>query len=163
MTDDANELPSAVLTLRSRPLFVMRLNVRPILDVGSTPAVHRRIGIVPSGQFAGDRLSGAVLEGGCDWQSVGHDGSVFLDVRLILQTNDGAIVTMTYRGIRHGSAEVLARLDRGEPVDASEYYFRISSLFETSDGRYDWLNRVVAAGSGHRMPAGPVYSLFEII
>jgi hypothetical protein len=88
---------------------------------------------------------------------------VHLDVRLILQTDDGALIAMTYRGIRHGPAEVLARLDRGEPVAPTDYYFRISALFETSDVRYDWLNRVVAAGSGQRLPAGPVYSLFEIL
>jgi hypothetical protein len=58
---------------------------------------------------------------------------------------------------------VLARLDRGEPVQASDYYFRISPFFETSDARYDWLNRIAAVGIGHRLRAGPVYNLFEIL
>jgi hypothetical protein len=160
-TDHA--LPEALLTLRSQPLFVMRLDVRPILDVGPTPAVHRRIGVVPSGRFSGDRLSGVVMEGGSDWQAVGGDGSVFLDVRLILRTDDEAVVAMTYRGVRRGPPAVLAKLDRGEPVSPSDYYFRISALFETSDARYGWLNGIVAVGSGHRLPAGPVYSLFEIL
>jgi hypothetical protein len=164
MSDNpSDELPDALLELRSRPLFVMRLSVRPILDVGSTPTIHRRIGAVPSGEFAGDRLSGVVLDGGSDWQTVGRDGSVFLDARLVLQTNEGAKIAMTYRGIRHGPPDLLARLDRGEPVQPSDYYFRISPFFETSDARYDWLNRIAAVGIGHRLPTGPVYSLFEIL
>jgi len=164
MSDNPNdELPGALLELRSRPLFVMRLAVRPILDVGPTPAIHRRIGVVPSGEFAGDRVSGVVLDGGSDWQTVGRDGSVFLDARLILQTNDGAMIAMSYRGVRHGAPDVLARLDRGLPVAPSDYYFRIGPLFETSDARYDWFNRIVAVGIGHRLPTGPVYSLFEIL
>jgi hypothetical protein len=164
MSSDADEdAPAPPPRLESRPLFVMRLDVRPVLDVGATPVVHRRIGIVPSGRFAGDRMSGVVLEGGSDWQSIGADGSVRLDVRLVLKTGDGALITMTYRGIRAGPADVLARLDRGEPVGPSDYYFRIGALFETSATRYDWLNRLVAAGSGHRLPDGPIYRLFEIL
>jgi hypothetical protein len=164
MSDNPHdELPGSLLELRSRPLFVMRLAVRPILDVGPAPATHRRIGVVPSGAFAGDRLSGVVLDGGSDWQTVGRDGSVFLDARLVLQAQDGAIIAMTYRGVRHGAPDVLARLDRGEPVAPSDYCFRISPFFETSDARHDWLNRVVAVGIGHRLPTGPVYSLFEIL
>jgi hypothetical protein len=164
MSDNPHdELPESLLELKSRPLFVMRLSVRPILDVGSTPAVHRRMGVVPSGEFAGDRLSGVVLDGGSDWQAVGRDGSVFLDARLILRTRDEAMIAVTYRGVRHGPPDVLARLGRGEPVAPTDYYFRISPFFETSDARYDWLNRVLAVGIGHRLSAGPVYSLFEIL
>jgi hypothetical protein len=160
-TEDA--LPASPAALETRPLFVMRLNVRPVLDLGSTPAIHRRIGIVPSGRFEGDRVSGTVLEGGSDWQTLGADGSVLLDVRLVLRTDDGAMIAMTYRGVRAGPADILARLDRGEPVAPSDYYFRIGALFETSDARYGWLNRLVAAGTGHRLPTGPVYTLFEIL
>lgn len=158
-----DELPGSLLELRSRPLFVMRLAVRPILDLGTTPAIHRRVGVVPSGAFAGDRVSGVVLDGGSDWQTVGRDGAVFLDARLVLQTSDGAMIAMTYRGVRHGAPDVLARLDRGLPVAPSDYYFRIAPAFETSDARYDGFNRIVAVGIGHRLPSGPVYSLFEIL
>ena len=30
------------------------------------------------------------------------DGSTTLDVRIVLQTDDGATIGMTYRGLRHG-------------------------------------------------------------
>jgi hypothetical protein len=48
----------------------MRLDVRPLQIIGATPGGYRRVGVVPSGVFDGERLSGRVLEGGADWQNV---------------------------------------------------------------------------------------------
>jgi hypothetical protein len=78
-------LPAPLKSVQMRPLFVMRLDVRPIVVVGATPGPFRRVGIVPSGSFEGDRLSGKVLDGGSDWQAVRCDGSTTLDVRLVLR------------------------------------------------------------------------------
>jgi hypothetical protein len=47
-----------------------------------------------------------VLEGGADWQIVRGDGSIALDVRLVLETIDNALIGMTYRGIRRSSLAV---------------------------------------------------------
>jgi hypothetical protein len=58
---------------------------------------------------------------------------------------------------------VLQKLDEGEPVDPTTYYFRMIPLFETSATRYDWLNRIVSVGIGHRRADGPIYSLFEVL
>jgi Protein of unknown function (DUF3237) len=160
---DLVNLPPTLQGVRTRPLFVARLDVRPILAVGATPGVQRRIGIVPGGEFVGERLSGVVLEGGSDWQGVRADGSTSLDVRLVLKTNDDALITMAYQGLRHGPADVIERLERGEAVDAASYYFRITPRFETSAPRYDFINRIVAVGVGHRQAGGPVYSVFEVL
>jgi len=46
--------------------------------------------IIRGGFFEGDRLSGKVLDGGSDWQTVRHDGSVRLNARLTLRTSDNA-------------------------------------------------------------------------
>ena len=114
-------------------------------------------------EHATRRLSGEVLEGGSDWQAARSDGSTTLDVRLVLKTNDGALISMTYRGVRHGPAEVMARLGKGEAVDPASYYFRIAPLFETASAPYAWLNKIAAIGTGHRFPGGPVYSVFEVL
>jgi hypothetical protein len=157
------DLPTPLQSIQTRPLFVMRLDVKPIVIVGDTPGTFRRIGIVPSGTFAGERLSGKVLDGGSDWQSVRSDGSTTLDVRLILQTDDGVNITIAYRGIRHGAADVIQRLEKGEQVDPASYYFRINPIFEAPAGKYEFLNRVIAVGTGHRFKEGPVYSVFEVL
>ena len=157
------DLPRALRGVASRPLFVMRLGVRPLLMVGGSPGAFRRIGIVPDGIFTGERLSGSILDGGSDWQAVRSDGATTLDVRLVLKTTDDALIGMTYRGIRHGPREIIERLEKGEAVDPGSYYFRMSASFETAAAHYDWLNRIIALGIGHRRADGPVYSVFEVL
>ena len=158
-----DDLPDLLRSVTSRPLFVMRLHVPRVLDIGASPGIHRRVGVVDGGVFEGERLSGEVLDGGADWQAVRADGATELDVRLVLKTHDGALVAMHYSGLRHGPADVLARIGQGEVVDPSTYYFRISGAFETAAAKYDWLNRIVAIGIGHRLATGPIYSLFELL
>ncbi|HUL10070.1 MAG TPA: DUF3237 domain-containing protein [Candidatus Acidoferrum sp.] len=160
MTDD---LPDTLKSVQTRPLFVMHLNVRKLQVVGGTPGVHRRVGVIFGGAFAGERLSGEVLEGGSDWQAVRSDGATSLDVRLILKTRDDALIAMTYRGIRHGPPAIIERIEKGEVVDPATYYFRIAAAFETAAPKYDWINRIIAVGIGHRRADGPVYSVFEVL
>ena len=160
LTDD---LPDVQRAVHTRPLFVMRLDVRKLQIVGATPGSFRRIGVVPGGLFEGERLSGEVLEGGSDWQAVRPDGATTLDVRLVLKTKDGALIGMTYRGIRCGPSDVIEKLERGEVVDPASYYFRINPMFETAAPQYDWINRLISVGIGHRRADGPVYSVFEVL
>jgi len=156
-------LPAALKTVQTQPLFVMRLDVKKPMALGTTPVGGRRISVIPSGIFEGERLSGKVLDGGSDWQVVRTDGAISLNVRLTLQTTEGDLIGMTYQGLRAGPQEVFERLDKGETVDPAEYYFRSNPLFETSSLKYDWLNRIIAVGLGHRLPDGPVYSVFEVL
>ncbi len=157
-----DNLPEPLKTIRTRPLFVMRLSAR-VLAVGATPAGFRRVGIVPGGSFEGERLSGTVLDGGSDWQQVRPDNAVTLDVRVLLKTHDEALVTMTYQGIRHGPPDIVARIEKGETVDPSTHYFRTNPRFETAAPQYDWLNRLLAIGTGHRGADGVTYSVFEVL
>jgi hypothetical protein len=155
-------LPEALASVKTRPLFVMRLASR-MQVIGATLGFVRRVGAVSGGVFEGERLSGEVLDSGNDWQTVRNDSAVTLDVRLVLKTDDEAMIGMTYHRIRHGSPDILARIDRGETVDPATYYFRIAPFFETAAPKYDWLNRLIAVGIGHRTAEGPIYSLFEVL
>ncbi len=141
----------------------MSLQVSGMQPIGATPGGNRRIGLVSGGTFGGERLRGTVLPGGADWIIARPDGCTTLDVRLVLQSDDGAAIGMVYRGLRHGPAEIMQRLDRGEAVDASQYYFRTAIMFETAAARYDWLNRIFAIGTGSRPPEGPVYQIYEVL
>ena len=158
-----DDLPEVLKTVHTRPLFVMRLQVRKLQIVGATPGAFRRIGVVPGGSFEGERLSGDVLEGGSDWQTVRNDGATTLNVRLVLKTTDDALIGMTYQGVRHGPPDVVARIEKGEVVDPASYYFRTNPLFETAAAKYGWINRIVAVGIGHRRADGPIYSIFEVL
>jgi Protein of unknown function (DUF3237) len=156
------EFPEIPMTVRTRPLFVLREQVPPLFVVGQTPNGFRRIGVVPGGSFEGERLSGEVVTGN-DWQSVRTDSCIKLDVRLVLKTTDGALIVMTYTCLRTGPPSVIEKLDKGEAVDPSSYYFRMTPIFETAASQYDWINRIIAVGAGHRLPDGPLYSIFEVL
>jgi len=149
--------------VRTRLLFTIKLLADKPQVLGRTPAGERRIVAVTGGSFEGERLSGVVEPGGSDWIIGRPDGSLRLDVRLSLRTADGALIGMTYAGFRHGPAEVIERLNRGETVDPSQYYFRTIPLFETAAPQYAWLNNIVSVARGHRPPEGPVYRVFEIL
>jgi hypothetical protein len=150
--------------LRSQPLFNIQIDLHPLQEVGVTPLGQRRIAPVSGGTFEGERLRGVVLpQAGLDWLLVRADGTIQLDVRMTLQTDDGALILMSYRGVRHGSAEVTAKLARGERVERDEYYLRTAPFFETAAERYAWLNNIVAIGIGERRPNGAAYEVFEVL
>jgi hypothetical protein len=161
-TSLSQALPESLKAIKTRRLFVLREQVPPLLVVGQTPNGFRRIGVIQGGSFEGERLSGEVISGN-DWQSVRTDSCIKLDVRLVLRTTDGALIVMTYQCLRAGAPTVIEKLDNGEAVDPQSYYFRMNPLFETSAPQYDWMNRIIAIGTGHRMPDGPLYSVFEIL
>jgi Protein of unknown function (DUF3237) len=156
-------MPQEMTSMRYQPLFIFQIEVKPPSIIGQTPGYDRRIGEIAGGRFEGDRLRGKILSGGSDWQSLRADGATTLNVRLVMQTDDGALIGMTYLGVRHGPKEVLDRIARGENVRPSEYYMRATPYYETSSEKYGWLNRVVSVAVGHRMAGGAIYQVFEIL
>lgn len=139
--------------IRTTLLFNLELKVGEIQPLGKTPLGDRRVAVVEGGSFEGPKLKGTVLKGGSDWLISRPDGALQLDVRLTLKTHDGHLIGMIYRGYRHGPAVVMDRLNRGEKVDPSEYYFT-TPFFETSSEKYGWLNRIVAIGPSPVVRAG---------
>jgi len=88
------------------------------------------------------------------------DGTALGDVRYTLQTDGGALRYVQSRGVRHGSAKVLARLSRGEDVDPSEYTFRTSTQIETASSELDWLDEGVLVSGAGRLPGGVIYETY---
>ena len=90
------------------------------------------------------------------------DGTAFGDIRYTLRTDAGELLYVQSRGVRHGSAEVLARLRRGEDVDASEYTFRTSTKIEAAASQLDWLNKGVFISVGGRQTEGVIYEIYLV-
>jgi hypothetical protein len=152
--------PSQVI---GRPLFRMQLSIGTIMTIGGPPGNQTRLATIAGGTFEGDRLKGVVRAGGTDWQRVRADGSVLVDARIVLETHTGALIAMSYMGIRTGPPDVMASLDRGDVVDPQLYYFRIMPTFSTADTALDWLNHIIGIGVGDRLPEGPTYAVHEIL
>ena len=129
--------------LESEFLMELLLDVDPQLDAG-----HTSIAPVTGGSFSGARLQGTVHNGGADWitQVSGHSS---LDVRITLETEDGAIIYMTYKG-------VVARGDSG-------LYWRVTPVFNTASEEYDWLNHKVFVGKSKQIEGKVAYDIFEIL
>ena len=156
-------MPQEMMVLHTRPLFAFQADVAKPSIIGMKPGHDRRVGVITGGSFEGERLRGKILPGGSDWQSLRSDGTLTLDVRCIMETEDRHLIGMTYRGMRHGPKDVLDRIGRGEVVSSSEYYMRTVPFFETASEQYDWLNWLVSVAIGHRLATGPVYQVFEVI
>ena len=150
-------------TLKSEFLFSITVGVSALYDIGQMPLGLRHIDMLGPGSFEGPRLKGEVLPGGMDQKTFRSDGAMTPDVRMVLRTDDGALIYCTYSGVRYGPPEVMRRIAEGEQVDPSEYYLRNTPRFETAAAPYDWLNRIVAVGVGRRMPDHATYDVFEIL
>jgi hypothetical protein len=134
--------------LQSELLMDLILDTQPPNNIGSI-GVNRVIVPVSGGTFDGARLKGTVLPGG-DWIVRRPDGSSVLDVRIILQTDDGQKIYMQYRGISY------------TPKDGAQYW-RIVPVFETGAEKYLWLNNIVAVGVHRTLPGKVAYRIFQIL
>lgn len=134
----------------------------PPQELGDTPLGRRRIIGITGGRFSGERLSGRVLPGGADWQVIRADGVADLDARYTLETEDGALIYVRNRGLRHGPPEIIRKLAAGEAVDPAMYYMRTTPAFETGDARYGWLNRMMCIATGARRAAAVELDVYEV-
>jgi uncharacterized protein DUF3237 len=137
------------MSLTLLPLATMTAELRPPKVLPQTPAGTRMIYEVASGTIDGERLRAKLCGvASADWLLVGPDGTGTLDVRSLVETDDGALVFIQYRG----------RVDLKEP-DAPLY---ATPRFETGDARYGWLNKVQAVGKGVLRGSTLTYDLYEL-
>lgn len=148
---------------RLRHVYRLDATLGPPLDLGAVAQGHRRIVPLAGGRFTGPELRGTLVPGAsADWQIILADGTALGDIRYTLLTDAGDLLYVQSRSVRHGSAEVLARLGRGEDVDPEEYTFRASTRIETAAPALDWLNTGVFVSVAGRRPAGVVYETYLV-
>jgi hypothetical protein len=141
------------------PVLELRVLVAAPIEAGHTVGLNssglRRIIPITGGQVRGV-LNGRVLPGGADFQRVVSDTCADLDARYLLQLDDaawpGAHVFVQNRALRRGSAQDIARLVRGEPVDPAALYFRCAPTFEVSHPALAWMTESLFIGTGARFP-----------
>ena len=143
-------------------VFALDVTVAPALELGGTHLGRRRVIAITGGTVTGPRLSGVVLPGGADWQIIRPDGVAELEARYTLQADDGGLISVVNRGLRHGPDVVMRKLLAGEPVDPATYYFRCAPVFETAALAHHWLTRTVFVAGGARHPDRVEIEVFAV-
>ena len=136
--------------LESEFLFDLTIETRsPAARVG-VPGRERLIVGVVGGAFSGPALKGTLKGPSGDWIEQRADGSSVLDVRLLMQTDDGEEIFTSWRGINY------------TPPGGTQYA-RILPLFETRAARYEWLNHIVSVGVFQPDAGRIAYRVFRIL
>lgn len=152
--------------LATRHLLDIVVDLDPRLNFGAGPLGQRVLFGAAKGSFEGPRLRGEVVKGGGDWALFRADGTMALDVRLSLRTDDGELIYMTYGGRWVTPPDLRAEMAdpaRRTQVDPAKYYFRTNPLFETGSQTYAWLNDIVCVGKGYLVEGAVAYKLFEVL
>jgi hypothetical protein len=143
--------PPALATPALEFAFAAQVAIAAPTVVGVGPHGLRRIVAITGGSFEGPRIKGSILAGGGDWQFVRGDGVLQIEATYTLRTHDGVTIMITNRGMRHGPADVIERLAKGEAVDPASYYFRTVAEFEApGDSAYAWLNKAIFVATAER-------------
>lgn len=144
------------------PLMKLQVEVEPVISAGPTPAGEVRVIPFKAGSFEGPDLRGKLLPGGTDWQQVRSDGVLEIRAHYMLETDQGERIEVVSRGIRDARPEVLDRMARGEPVAATEYYFRTHIRLSTAAPRLERLNRMLVVSFGERLKSAVLLQLYAV-
>jgi len=142
--------------------FHLEVALGPIREMGTGRAGQRRIIPIIGGTVSGPHASGQILNLGADWQTIFSDRTAELDTRYAFETDDGALIEVCNYGFRHGPAEVIAAIARGEDVAHDSYYMRTHARLETGDPRYDWVNRTLFVGTGQRKESSVIMDIYAV-
>ena len=113
--------------------------------------------VVGGGTVKGPKLNGTLQSFGADWGIIRADDCFDLDVRIVIETDDGAFIHTCYRGVVDLTKEQADQFRGGNlPSDLSLY---TTPRFETSHENYQWLTRVQVVGKGSVEPAEDKFSV----
>lgn len=151
--------------LSYKHLFTLELEVAADKSRNIGPVLDGRRVVVPvtGGNFHGERLSGQVLDGGADWVVFKPNGLMMIDVRLTLETEDSALIYLSYTGRFSGTSDAFEAMAGGGKLNPDTYSLVTTAKFECGAKQYTWLNSVVAVGKGQQSGFQPIYQLYEII
>lgn len=148
---------------RFSPVARFRMTAAEAFEfIGPTPAGFRLNSFIDHGEVAGPRLRGMIRAQGCgDWVVVRPDDIADVDVRLTIETHDGALIYMTYGGVGllgKGGADRMRRGDRPGPVIP----VRIAARMTTASRPYAWVNGIQFVGVGATTLGAPTRIEYDV-
>ena len=139
----------------------LEVDFKNMSTIGKTTNGVRQIAPIVGGKFNGEKLNGVAINGN-DWVIYQPDGTMLIDVRVTLKTEEDVNIYLQYQGHFVADATAMAQFAKGKLLDPSQYSLTINAKFECGDKRYNWLNNLVTVGTGIQTPIGPKYSIFQI-
>ena len=118
----------------ARFVFEALVDIAPAIVQGETASGVRRFIPITGGRLEGPELSGEVLPGGADWQTLRPDDCTEIEAIYAIRADDGAVVAVRNRGLV-------------APVEGGTPYVRTVAQFEAPKGPHDWLNRAIFVGT----------------
>lgn len=151
--------------MKLEPLMEYYANLEAPLDLGDGgPFGKRMIFEVNGGEFNGPKLKGKFREmAGGDWIIFDNNGLGRLDVRITMETHDGAIIYCQYFGTMVVNEVMAKALSEGTDCDYGETDFFTAPRLETGDERYQWVNQIVAVGQGRVVNGRVEYKVFQCV
>lgn len=142
------------------PLMTLEVLVAAPVQIDASAHGRRFIPII--GGTVGGGLTGKVLAGGGDWQTVWPGGQMDIAAHYVLEIDGHGTVEVRSNGVRHGPPAVLEALARGEAVDPARYYFRTAVRFRTAAPGLSHLNALLAIATGERGADAVRLRVFEL-
>ncbi len=145
--------------------LVHEFTYRATLDrqvIGPVPFGTRVVFTVTGGWAKGERINGKAIGAGGDWMLMGSDGFGRLDVRGQIQTNDGAVLYVSYAGLLEMNQSVQTATSAGSETGYNDQYFRTMPRIESGDDRYTWVNKTLFVARGRIVTGGVEYEVYRI-
>lgn len=132
------------------PLGHLRIAISAHTTLAGVPSGSRLIGEASACEWESGRVRASQRGASAsDWMLVMPEGGVAVDARILLETDDGALICLRYTG-------------RGAGLPADGHPVITAPTFETNSPRYAWLNTVQAIAKGRREGNTLVYELYEV-
>ncbi|TNE76440.1 MAG: DUF3237 domain-containing protein [Gammaproteobacteria bacterium] len=151
MAETENLQPSTQITSEYLMTYVAPLDPPVAIDDGLLV-----VNVRPGGWVKGSNINGQFVAPGADWLRIMPSGAMRLDVRGLIETDDGAFIYISYNGIIKSTPEGMERLNNGEVLtDRDIPYFIAAPTFQTASEKYAWLNDIQTINKMTEIQFGP--------
>jgi Protein of unknown function (DUF3237) len=146
-------------SIQTEYLMTLEAQIDPPQAVGQRVVVN-----VPGGAVHGPKINGTIIPPGGDWVTPMPDGTLRLDVRLTIKTDDGELILVEYNGVVALTKDGGERFNKGEPISSQDAYFITAPRFTTASKKYEWLNQMQAVGKMVSVQAAKTvkYDIFAV-
>lgn len=135
-----------LLDYRLEHIFSFTMKVDDQL-IGPCPQGLRANAYILEGEVSGPKIRGKIRPMDGNWANLRPDGVAQIDYRLTFDTEDGAVICMTWTGVSDFGEDAYEKFSRREPLSRYRAH-RVGLHCHTAHPNYLWLNRVHCLGIG---------------